>query len=127
MRMKRAWAKPRKRATGKDRQETRAADAKWQVRDSHLPLSIYRSGGPVLPRTACVVRIYCRQHRLPPTGRPHSVETTGCARMRDHYGAATEGPRRPVTSTPTSSTTLAVAPPEKAHPPRMTAATTAAI
>jgi hypothetical protein len=47
--------------------------------------------------------------------------------VRDHYGTATEGPRRPVTSAPMSSTTLAVASPEKARPQRTTAVTTAAI
>jgi hypothetical protein len=44
--------------------------------------------------------------------------------MRDHYGAATEGPRRPVTSAPTSPTPRAATPPEKARPRRTTAATT---
>jgi hypothetical protein len=90
-------------------------------------LTIYRSGGATLPKTMRVVRINCRRRRPPMTDGPHCAKTVEPVRTRDHYGAATEGPQRPVTSAPTSSTTLAVAPPEKAHPPRMTAATTAAI
>jgi hypothetical protein len=31
---------------------------------------------------------------------PHVAETTGRMRTRDHYGVATEGPWRPVTSAP---------------------------
>jgi hypothetical protein len=33
-------------------------------------------------------------------GGPHHAEMARCARVRDHYDATTEGPRRPVTSTP---------------------------
>jgi hypothetical protein len=47
--------------------------------------------------------------------------------MRDHYGAMTEGPRRPVTSTPTSPALRAAAPPEKVCPRRMTEAATGGI
>jgi hypothetical protein len=34
------------------------------------------------------------------TDGPHRVETARCARVRDHYGTTSEGPRRPVTSSP---------------------------
>jgi hypothetical protein len=47
--------------------------------------------------------------------------------MHDHYGAATEEPRRPVMSAPTLPTTRAVASPEKARLRCTTAATTVGI
>jgi hypothetical protein len=77
--------------------------------------------------TPCATRINYRRHHLLLTDGPHRAETAGCARVRDHYGATTEGPRCPVMSTPTSSTTPAVAPLEKARPLRTTAATTTTI
>jgi hypothetical protein len=45
-------------------------------------------------------------------------------RMRNHYGAITEGLRCPITSVPHD---VCAAPPEKAHPLCTTAATTAVI
>jgi hypothetical protein len=46
------------------------------------------------------MRINCRRLRLPLTGGPHYTEAARHARVHYHYGAATEGPRRPVTSAP---------------------------
>jgi hypothetical protein len=81
----------------------------------------------MLLKTARTARINCRRPRLPLTDRAHSAERAGCTCTRDHYGVATDGPRRPVKSAPTTSTTRADALPEKACPPRTTAATTTAI
>jgi hypothetical protein len=121
--MKRTGARRRKRAAGKERRETEMADAKWRGKRFTPPSpTIYRSRGVVLPKTTCDARINCRGPRLPLTDGPHRAETAGCARMRDHYGAATDGPQCPVTSPPpTSSTTHAAAPPQKACPPCTTA------
>jgi hypothetical protein len=100
-RMKRTGARRRKRAAGKERRETEMADAKWRGKRFTPPSpTIYRSRGAVLPKTTCDARINCRGPRLPLTDGPHRAETAGCARMRDHYGAATDGPRCPVTSPP---------------------------
>jgi hypothetical protein len=68
---------------------------------------IYRSKGAKPPGTPRAAHIKCRQRRPSLTGRPHHAETAVCTRVCDHYGAATEGPRCPVTPAPTSSTTLA--------------------
>jgi hypothetical protein len=98
-----------------------------ELRDFSLPLSQFTALGSRTPETARVVRINCRCRRPSPTAGPHHVETAGYARTRDHYGAVTEGPWHLVTSAPMSSTTQAVAPPEKARLQRTTAATTTTI
>jgi uncharacterized membrane protein len=52
-RMKRVEAKPRKRAAGREKQGTKAADAKWQGKGFTPPsLVIYRFGGTTLPTRA---------------------------------------------------------------------------
>jgi hypothetical protein len=99
-----------------ERREAGVADAKWRGK-GFTPPAIYRCRRATLLRTACVTRNNCRRHRLPLTDGPHNATTAGCARTRGYYGAATEGPRRPITSAPTTSTTLAAAPPGKARPP----------
>jgi hypothetical protein len=81
----------------------------------------------MLPRTTHAAHLNCRRRRLPLTDGPHRAKTIGCTRVLDHYSVTTEGPRRLNTSAPTSPTTRAVAPSEKARPLRMTAATTATI
>jgi hypothetical protein len=54
----------------------------------------------MLPQTTRATHINYRRRCLPLTDGPHRAKTTGCTHVRDHYGATTEGPRRPVTSTP---------------------------
>jgi hypothetical protein len=103
------------------------SSAKWRGKGPPLPSPwIYRSKGATLPEPR-TVRINCSQQRPSPTSGPHHAETARRARMRDHYGAATEGSRRPVTSAPTTPTPRASAPPEKARPRRTTAAMTVGI
>jgi hypothetical protein len=58
------------------------------------------------------------------TGGPDRAETAAYTHVRD-YDATTEGPRRPVTSTPHITHSARVAPHEKARRPRTTAATIA--
>jgi hypothetical protein len=83
------------------RQETEAAEAKWRGKGFTLPfLVIYRSRGATLPETPCAARINCRQRHPSLTSGTHHAEMAGCVRVRDHCGAATEGPRRPITSAP---------------------------
>jgi hypothetical protein len=85
------------------RQETKAMDAKWQGKGFTLPLLvIYRSRGATLPGTPRAAPIKCRQRHPPLTGGPYRAETDMHTCVRDHHGVTTEGPRRPVTSTPTS-------------------------
>jgi hypothetical protein len=59
--------------------------------------------------------------------RAQRAEMAAHACVHDHYGAVTEGPRRPVTSAPHVARSICVAPPEKARPLRTTATTTAII
>jgi hypothetical protein len=61
---------------------------------------------------------------MPLTSGPSHAETAVRMRMRNHYGAITEGLRCPITSVPHD---VCAAPPEKAHPLCTTAATTAVI
>jgi hypothetical protein len=58
------------------------------------------------------------------TGGPHRAETVVYTHVRD-YDATTEGPQRPVMSSPHITHSIRVAPHEKARPPRTTAATIA--
>jgi hypothetical protein len=59
---------------------------------------------------------------MPPMSGPHDAKTM---HVRDHYGAATEEPRRAVTSAlPRHPLRAAAASPEKARPQRMTTSTT---
>jgi hypothetical protein len=81
----------------------------------------------MLPETPRAARSNCRQRYPPLTGGTYHAETARRACMRDHYGAATEGPRRPVTTAPTSSTMPVAAPPEKACPLCTTTARTAVL
>jgi hypothetical protein len=72
-----------------------------EVRDFPLPLLRFIDPGePRSPNRACAARINCRWPHTPLTNGPHVAETAWCTRMRDHYGAATEEPQRPVTSAP---------------------------
>jgi hypothetical protein len=99
-----------------------------KVRDSPFPLLvIYRSRGATPPGTPRAAPIKCRQRHSPLTSEPHHAETTVHTRVRNHYGAANEGPRCPVTSVPHITHYARAAPPEKARPLRMTATTTAVI
>jgi hypothetical protein len=54
----------------------------------------------MLPQTTHTAHINYKRRRLLLTDGPHRAKTTGCTRVRDHYGATTKGPRRPITSTP---------------------------
>jgi hypothetical protein len=58
------------------------------------------------------------------TSGPSHAETATRTCVRDHYGAVTEGPRRPVTSTPHVAHNVCAVSPEKARPLRTTAAMT---
>jgi hypothetical protein len=72
-----------------------------QVRDSPVPLLRFidlREWHAL--RTARAVRFNYRQRHPSLTSGPYHAKTARRARTRDHYGAATEGPRRPVTSVP---------------------------
>jgi hypothetical protein len=111
------------------RQAARAMDAKWRGKGLTLPLPvIYRSSGAMPPETPRVAPIKCRQHHQPLASEPHHAETVVHTRVRDHYGAVTEGSRCPVTSPPPYVAHYVCAtPPEKARPLRTTAATTAII
>jgi hypothetical protein len=53
----------------------------------------------MLPKP-CAVHINCKRLHLPLTSETHYTETARRTLVRDHYGAATEGSRRPVTSAP---------------------------
>jgi hypothetical protein len=54
----------------------------------------------MLPKTPRAARNNCRQRCRPLIGGTHRAKIDKHARMRDHYGAATKGPCRPVTSAP---------------------------
>jgi hypothetical protein len=72
-----------------------------KVRDFPLPLLRFIDpGGVALPESHAPHTLNCRQPHLPLTGGPYHAETTRHACVRYHYGAATEGPWRPVTSAP---------------------------
>jgi hypothetical protein len=78
-----------------------ATDPKWRCKGFTAPsLTIYRSGAAALPRTTRATCINCKRYRLPLTDGSQCAETAGCARTHNHYGAATKGPRCPVTSAP---------------------------
>jgi hypothetical protein len=99
-----------------------------EVRGSPLPpLGFIDPGEPCSPNRTRAAHINCRLPRLPLTSGPHVTKTTRRTRTHDHYGAATEGPQRPVTSPPTSPTTRAIASPEKARPWHTTTTTTVGI
>jgi hypothetical protein len=87
---------------------------------------IYRSKRATLP-IARAVRINCKRLRLPLMGRPHYAEMARHASARYHYGATTEGPRRPVTSAPHVAHNVCGCALEKAPPQRTTATTTVGI
>jgi hypothetical protein len=54
--------------------------------------------------TSHAAPIKCKQRHQPLTSLPHGTETAVYTGVRNYYGAATEGPRRPITSAPTSRT-----------------------
>jgi hypothetical protein len=97
-----------------------------EVRGIRLPpLGFIDLREPHSPNRVCALTAGGSVHHS--RAGPHITETAGRARMRDHYGAEVEEPRRPVTSAPTSPTTHAAASSEKARPRRTTVATTVGI
>jgi hypothetical protein len=96
-----------------------------EVRDLSLPLLrfIDLRGGRA-PETTHPLHINCRQQRLSLTGGAHYAETARrvhvCAIITARQPKGRGGPSRPP---PTTPTTRAVAPPEKARPLRTTTAT----
>jgi hypothetical protein len=104
------------------------SSAKWRGMGLPLPsLCIYRSKGATLhePRASCALTAGNGVHhrRAGPT-MPKQPGVHTCA---DHYGAATEGPRRPVTSAPHVAHSARGCAACKARPWRTTAATTVGI
>jgi hypothetical protein len=103
-------------------------DAKWRGKGFTLSLpTIYRSMGATLLRTPRAAPIKCRQRRQPLTGGPYRAEMATYTCVRDHYSAATEGPRRHVTFAPHIAHYACAVPPKKARLLRTTAATTTVI
>jgi hypothetical protein len=99
-----------------------------KVRDSPVPFPwIMDLREPRSPNRARAARINCRQRRPSPMSGPHHAKTVRRTHTRDHYDMATEEPRRPVTSAPTSPTTRVVVSPEKVCPRRATTAATVGI
>jgi hypothetical protein len=104
------------------------SSAKWRGMGLPLPsLCIYRSKGATLhdPRVSCALTAGNDVHhrRAGPT-MPKQPGVRTCA---DHYGAVTEGPRRPVTSAPPVAHSAGGGAACKARPQRTTADTTVGI
>jgi hypothetical protein len=120
--------KARGHAAGEERRKARGSSAKWRGMGLPLPSPwIYRSKGATLPGPCVPCALTASNDVHHRRAGPTTPKQPGMRACANHYGAATEGPRRPITSAPMSHTARVAAPSEKAHPRRTTTATTVGI